>query len=190
MSRDLEALANIDAIRQAYDEMAGTWTSCDWPTRFGDNELDLNGWTAAEAAARAAQTVGPDLVDEWCLATQWLSEVEGKADEAAIQGALALAAANAGCPCEALEHARRAWELERETGRPTLVDAPSWQQMYQAIEQTQRPSRPVHATRRPETAPSTIEGRLADMALNLERLAKRVAELENAEEELLASSST
>jgi hypothetical protein len=191
MSRELEALANIDAIRQAYEEMAGTWTGCDWPTRFGDNELDLKGWTAVKAAARAAQTACSDLADEWCLATQWLSDVERKADEAAIQGALALAAANAGCSCEALEHARRAWVLERETGRPTpRVDAPSWQQMYQVLEQTQRPFRPPSAARRPETAPSTIERRLAEMAQNLERLAKRVAQLENVEEELLVGSST
>jgi hypothetical protein len=189
MSRELEASSNLDAIRQAYEEMAGTWTGCDWRTCFGDNELDLNGCTAAKAAARAAQIAKPELADEWCLATQWLSEVERKADEAAVQGALALAAANAGCTCEALEHARRAWVLERETGRPTpRVDAPSWQQLYQAIEQTQRPSRPVGFTYKPEAASSTLERRLADMAQNLERLAKRVAELENAEEEPLVGS--
>ena len=46
--------ASVEEVAGAYEEGAGTWAGCDWPTAFGPMLLDLNGMTAAEADARAA----------------------------------------------------------------------------------------------------------------------------------------
>jgi hypothetical protein len=168
-----EKFLNLESVRQSYDEMAGTWTGCDWPTCFGDEELDLNGWTSAEAVARSEDSLHPDAVDDWRLAAQWLCEVEHKADEAAVQGALALAAANAGYLLEALDHARRAWLFEKEIGRPaSRPNTPSWQQVYKALEQVHELSRLEAASQKAEAPPANIEEELVGSVHDWERLVR------------------
>ena len=72
--------ADVRAIARAYEEAAGTWTGCDWPTRYGKAGLDLDGWTAAEAEACAVQHKGTALEVDWRAAAQWLGRVEQCAD--------------------------------------------------------------------------------------------------------------
>lgn len=176
-SHERTALTNLEAIRKVYDEVAGTWTGCDWQTAFGDSELDLNGLTSVEATENAATFTPTRRADDWVAAAQWLTSVEQKADEAAIQGALALAAANAGCGCEALEHAQRAWALEREAGRPSpRSEAPSWQQLFQVIQQGQVPAGAPSPVQ-PEPPVSRVERQIAQLSEELHCLARRIDQL-------------
>lgn len=55
---------NLVAVDRAYEEAAGTGTGCDWTTRFGNNDLDLNGWTAKEAESMAVESTDPDEVED------------------------------------------------------------------------------------------------------------------------------
>jgi hypothetical protein len=126
-------LEGLEDVRTAYEKAVGTWTGCDWPTGFGESSLDLNGCTAAEAEAGAVEAAGSESGEIWAAAARWLAEVERSAQEAEAQAAVALAAANAGEWSEAREHARRAWVLEFETGRP-LRHSPAWRLLHEAVE--------------------------------------------------------
>jgi hypothetical protein len=126
--------AGLEECCAAYEEAAGTWVGCDWGTYFGATGLDLAGRTAAEAEALAVEAIGLDDGEVWAAAARWLGDVERSAREAEAQAALALAAANAGEWTEARKHARRAWALEFETGRPLRHSPPTWQRFYQTIE--------------------------------------------------------
>ena len=126
--------AGLEKSRTAYEEAAGTWTGCDWPTYFGSTGLDLNGCPAAEAEARAVEAAGSDDREVWAAAARWLAEVEQSAQEAEAQAAEALIAANAGEWADARDHARRAWALEFVTGRPLRHSPPTWQGLHHAIE--------------------------------------------------------
>jgi hypothetical protein len=166
---------NLQSVRDTYEEMAGTWTGCDWPTCFGAWGLNLNGCTSAQAVKKSAETVSPTESEVWRAAAQWLTDVEKKADEAAIQGALALASTNAGCDWEALEHARRAWVLEREAGRPSpRAEAPSWQQLYEAIRSVHGTSKADEPLFQLELAPPAMERQIAQLSQGLERLERRM----------------
>jgi hypothetical protein len=125
---------DLGEVARAYEEAAGTWTGCDWTTRFGNNDLDLNGWTAAEAESMAVESTDPEEVEDWRAAAEWLAQVEKNAGQAEAQAALAVAAANAEEWGEALEHARRALLLEFASGRPLWNRAPlTWQGLWNAI---------------------------------------------------------
>ena len=126
--------AGLEDSRRAYKEATGMWTGCDWPTCFGATGLDLSGCTAAEAEARAVETAGSDDGEVWAVAARWLAHVEQSAQEAEAQAALALTAANAGEWADARDHARRAWALEFETGRPLRHYPPTWRGLHHAIE--------------------------------------------------------
>jgi hypothetical protein len=124
----------LGRIARAYEAAAGTWTGCDWPTTFGDHDLDLDGWTAADAEAMAVEATGSEEADDWAAAARWLAEVEDNAAQAEAQAALAVAAANAEEWGEALEHARRAVLLEFAAGRPLSRRLPlTWQPLWDAI---------------------------------------------------------
>jgi len=124
----------LGEIARAYDEAIGTWTGCDWPTQFGRMGLDLNGCTAATAAARAGETAGL-AAEDWAGAAKWLRDVESYAGGAEAQAAMAFQAVRAGQWREALEHAERAWALEFATGRPIWHSyPPAWQRVFQAVQ--------------------------------------------------------
>lgn len=126
---------NIDDIRWIHEEAKGAWTGCDWATRFGKSGLDLNGWTAAQAESRAAETDGAAR-DNWRLAARWLGLVEHHARLAETEANEAIAAAQAGDWCDARRHAVRAWVLEFATGRPMRHGFPvAWQRLRQVIEE-------------------------------------------------------
>lgn len=125
---------DLTAVARAYEEAVGTWTGCDWTTRFGNNDLDLNGWTAAEAESMAVESTDPEEVEDWTAAAAWLVQIEKNAGQAEAQAALAVAAANAEEWTEALEHARRALLLEFASGRPLWNSGPlTWQGLWNAI---------------------------------------------------------
>jgi hypothetical protein len=125
---------DLGAVARVYEEAAGTWTGCDWTTRFGNNDLDLNGWMAEEAESMAVESTDPDEVEDWTAAAAWLAQIEKNAEQAEAQAALAVAAAHAGEWGEALEHARRALLLEFASGRPLWNHAPlTWQRLWNAI---------------------------------------------------------
>jgi len=124
---------NLEEITRAYLEAAGTWSGCDWPTVFGPAELNLRGWTAAEAEAHALE-VGREERKDWEAAALWLREVERRAQEAESEAEKAVAAAGAGDWRKAAEHARRAWMLEFATGRPFRHQPAGWQQLYELLD--------------------------------------------------------
>jgi hypothetical protein len=122
-------------IRRIHEEAKGAWTGCDWATRFGKSGLDLNGWTAAQAEARAQETVGA-VGEDWLSAARWLGIVELHARLAETEAMEAVAAAQAGAWCDARRHAVRAWILEFTTGRPLRHGFPvAWQRLRQVIEE-------------------------------------------------------
>jgi hypothetical protein len=128
---------DLRAITRAYEAAAGTWTGCDWPTNFGNQDLDLNGWTAAEAESMSVESTDPEEVEDWMAAARWLAKVEENAAQAEGQAALAVAAANVREWGEALEHARRAVLLEFASGRPLWHGMPlTWQPLWDAIKHT------------------------------------------------------
>jgi len=115
-----------------YEEAAGTWTGCDWPTFFGTARLNLGGWTAAEAAARAIEADREER-KLWEEAALWLEEVELRAEEAEAEAEMAVRTATAGDWTEAAEHARRAWHQEFTTGRSFRRQPPTWQRFYEVL---------------------------------------------------------
>jgi hypothetical protein len=162
----------MEQIRLAYEEAAGKWSGCDWPTCFGKTGLDLQDCTAAMAEHLAMESSGIGSSD-WMAAARWLAQVELNAEQAEVQGALALAAANAGDVAGALEHAAKACELERETGRPPVgCGGPGWQRLQDAL-------------REAAPAPATAPFLPAVQALrhDLEQLMLRLAALEAAAQE-------
>jgi hypothetical protein len=74
--------ASLEEIARTYEEAAGAWTGCDWPTAFGPTMLDLNGMTAAEADARAAEA---DRLFEVQEAGAW-DPLAGRSGGASPQG--------------------------------------------------------------------------------------------------------
>jgi hypothetical protein len=126
--------AGLEEIVRAYQEATGTWTGCDWPTRFGETNLDLNGRTVTEAEVRERTTTGNEAQD-WHSAALWLWLVEMHAAQAEKHALLALEAANAGDLPKALDQAHRAWSLEFVTGRHLRRGFPgTWQPLCRVVE--------------------------------------------------------
>jgi hypothetical protein len=124
--------SDLAEVTRAYEAAAGTWVGCDWPTTFGPAALDLQGWTAAEAEARAVEAPAAQRKD-WEAAARWLREVERRAEEAETEAELAVRATAAGDWAQAVEHAWVAWSIEFSTGRPFRQDPPTWQRLYKAV---------------------------------------------------------
>ncbi len=125
----------LTEIHRAFVEAAGAWTGCDWPTFCGKSGLNLQGWTAAQARAMAQETTDPQAVEDWYLASHWLTQIEHNARQAQIKGAAAVQAAEAGKWREALANAEWAWALEFATGRPLRRSWPlAWQRLREVIE--------------------------------------------------------
>lgn len=119
---------DLKAILQVYEEAAGTWTGCDWPTVFGPADLNLEGWTAAEAEAQAVE-VGREARGDWEAAAAWLAMVERRAEKAEAAAEQAIKAASAGSWSDAAAHAHRACALEFSTGRPFRRQPATWQHL-------------------------------------------------------------
>jgi hypothetical protein len=134
----------VGAIRQVYANAVGRWTGCDWSTEFGSLGLDLNGFTALQAKARARSARLMVEAQEWQAAADWLGEVERHAKLAEDHARLAVAAAEAGQWPEAREHARQAWFREFMVGRPMRRGFPAtWRRLYQAIADVSCPVQPL-----------------------------------------------
>jgi len=125
---------DMEEVVRAFEDAAGTWTGCDWPTAFGPARLDLQGCTAAEATTMAVESLVSDERKAWEQAASWLTEVEHRAEQAEAQAGLAVAAANAGEWREAAEHAHRAWLIEFSTGRPIRHNPPTWHRFHEIVE--------------------------------------------------------
>lgn len=167
----------LESIRQAYSRAAGRWRGCDWPTRLGPGKLNLQGMTSTEAAARA-ELAAPDEADDWQAAAVWLQEVEQAAEEAEMEAALALAAANAGDLCCALTHARKAAERETFAGRPR--DEACWHDLAAAIENAlQQPSAETRAEGQVANR-SSLEREVARLQEEVRLLKARIERLEDA----------
>jgi hypothetical protein len=123
---------DLAEIVRVYEQTAGRWTGCDWPTAFGTMDLDLNGITAAQAGARAA--VDTPLARDWHEAALWLGRVERYAWEAERAAAAAVGAARADAWSDAERHAERAGMMEFITGRPLRCrPAQSWRVFYKVV---------------------------------------------------------
>jgi hypothetical protein len=131
---DADAMAaQLADLERLYEQMAGRWNGCDWPTTFGTAALDLSGTTAAIAAARAAADI-PDS-HEWHAASLWLARVERHAWEAERAAAAAMAAARADLWRDAECYAERAAMMEFITGRPLRCrPVHSWRAFHKAIQ--------------------------------------------------------
>lgn len=129
----------LRTIRRLFDECAGAWTGCDWPTRIGKSGLDLNGWTAADARKKTIATMGHEDEADWQAAALWLTKVEQIARDAEERAALAVRQAAAGDWHDALEHARAALASEFSTGRAVRRGRPiTWHRLFLAIEAVAR----------------------------------------------------
>jgi hypothetical protein len=127
--------ASIESVRRVYAEATGTWKGCDWPTRFGETKLDLNGYSAATARAKVASATTETEADDWGKAATWLADVEREAHEAETAAAQSLAAAERGQWQKAVAHAERAWAAELGTGRPIWHPFPlAWQRLRETVE--------------------------------------------------------
>jgi hypothetical protein len=121
-------------MQRAYQEGAGTWGGCDWPTRFGQSGLELQGCRASTARDMAAMSEGT-LSEDWEAAALWLAQVEANARRAEARAAAAVAAAEVGRWREALQFAEQAWSLEFGSGRAIWRSPPfAWQKLLQAAE--------------------------------------------------------
>ncbi len=126
--------ADVQAIARAYEEAAGTWTGCDWPTRYGKAGLDLDGWTAAEAEAFAGRHKGTAMEVDWRDAAQWLARVEQWARRADAEAFQAVQSAATGAWRDALAHAQAVRVCEHLTGRTLWRGTPTtWQPMLRAV---------------------------------------------------------
>jgi hypothetical protein len=112
-----------------YERLESCWGGCDWTTDFGERHLDLCGVTARHAALLARATSGQES-DQWQAASGWLRQVEADAEAARQAARIASREAAAGRFETALEHARRACELERAY-HPRAV----WQPLEDEISQ-------------------------------------------------------
>lgn len=125
----------LEEIERAFEEAAGSWTGCDWPTQFGKTGLNLNGWTTAQATGMALETMDAVVSEDWSAAATWLSLVEHHARQAQAKAASALEAVRQDRWEEALHFAEWAWALEFATGRPFRRGFPlTWQPFRQRIE--------------------------------------------------------
>jgi hypothetical protein len=125
-------------IQRAYQEGTGTWSGCDWPTKFGKTGLDLQGWYAAEArvmAEKSFPSLDAAMTADWVAAARWLAQVEEHAKQAQACAAAAVSAASDGLWREALQLAQRAWALEFTTGRAIWHSFPlAWRKLASAAE--------------------------------------------------------
>lgn len=119
---------NVGGFITAYQQAAGKWRGCDWPTRFGQSALNLDGLRAAQATLMARATAGSEAAD-WRAAVRWLTEVEGDARAAEQEARTAAALADSGELDEAIVCARRACTLESKY-HGCLV----WQPLYDTLE--------------------------------------------------------
>jgi hypothetical protein len=125
---------DVQGIIRAFEEAAGTWTGCDWPTRFGKAGLDLEGWSAAEAQAAAEEHRGLAEESYWRAASSWLTRVEQYARRAEEEARQAVLDATAGDWCNALKHAQWARACEFLTARTVWRGTPTtWQPLLRAV---------------------------------------------------------
>jgi hypothetical protein len=117
-------------IARAYLQATRKWCGCDWPTRFGQTALNLEGLKAAQALLLARATAGTEAAD-WRSAVTWLTQTEQDARQAEEEAHTALVLAEAGRLREALEHARQAVAVEAQ-----YHARPVWQALQEAVEAT------------------------------------------------------
>jgi hypothetical protein len=127
-----EGLGIEDVVR-TYEEATGKWNGCDWPVFFGPARLSLQGCSAAEAQAWA-DTVDVTGEGGWAAAACWLEEVERRTSQAEDEAVRAVAAAQVGDWEQAVEHARTAWLIEFNTGRPLRHPSPTWMLFSEVVE--------------------------------------------------------
>ena len=130
-SNRLVKAIDVGEIRRVYQEATGTWTGCDWPTVTGKTGLNVKGWTAVQARAKAQEPKGED----WILAWRWLAQIETHAQLAEKRAAEAMQSVSEGRWRDALISAEWAWSLEFSTGRPLRHGPPlAWQRLREVIE--------------------------------------------------------
>jgi len=123
----------LEAVARAYEQAAGRWTGCDFPTQVGTGGLDLRGCSSADAKVRARMAVRPEEREEWRVAADWLDGLEVAAADAETEATLAVAAAAAGHWDEAVKHGRNARAIEVTSGRPLRGGPFTWQPLYRTI---------------------------------------------------------
>jgi CheY-like chemotaxis protein len=120
----------------------GRWVGCDWPTRFGQLGLNLNGLKASHARLLAQATAGREAAD-WLAAARWLEQVEADARRAAEAAEIAADLALFGQLEQALASAGAACAIEAQYSH----HEPVWQPLCDVIaaawaEQTREASDP------------------------------------------------
>ncbi|NLF70292.1 MAG: hypothetical protein GX575_14730 [Candidatus Anammoximicrobium sp.] len=118
---------SVDDVTNAYQQAAGRWSNCDWPTAFGRSSLDLNGLKSSQATLLARATAGRES-EEWRAAARWLGEIEEAARQAEVEAKAAMHLATAGRLPEALRHAQRAVEISGAYPRARI-----WEPLRAAI---------------------------------------------------------
>lgn len=102
-----------DSVKAVFEKNRQRWHGCHWDTAFGPLQLQLKGLTARQAQILANATAGEESL-AWHQAARWLDHVERDAQLAESEAALAVQLALAQQFDQAMHHARRACELQRE----------------------------------------------------------------------------
>lgn len=127
---------SFNTVQEAYEAASLSWLGCDWPTRFGEKQLDLNGLRSGRAA-ELAENAREGSKAELARAADWLADVELQAAAAEEEGCQALESARLGDLPKALGHAQQACWIEQASGR-CLHRAPAWPRLCHAISQAMK----------------------------------------------------
>ena len=120
----MEQSVIVNAYLQGYRQ----WKGCNWATRFGSSQLNLEGLKSRQANLMAGSTAGEERAD-WRAATAWLTQVERDSQEAEEESLIAADLALLGQFHCALSHIERACELEAIYGATRV-----WQPLRRTIQ--------------------------------------------------------
>jgi hypothetical protein len=120
-------LRALPEIIRTYWRTVGAWMGCDWPVRFGNLGLNLDGLKSTQAALMAGATSGAEAA-EWRRAANWLTQIEQDARQAEMCARAAVDLAARQSWPEALESADHACRIEAR-----YHDHLVWQRLRDAI---------------------------------------------------------
>jgi hypothetical protein len=123
----MDTLVSQESLRGLFDRLKGRWTGCDWPTAFGAARLNLQSMTSEHAALLSRATSGRESI-QWREAARFLCQMEADVKAARRAAELARDHALAGQLRQALAHAERACQIERQ-----YHAAPIWEALAKAL---------------------------------------------------------
>jgi hypothetical protein len=130
-----ETQNSIDAVVKIFQEIEHRWQGCDWNTKYGARELNLNGLTAKRARLLSNATSGEES-RAWAEASAWLTQIESAAVDANSLAKQALNLFRDHKHHEALKSIEAACEIESRYHCELI-----WQKLREIIERLASPER-------------------------------------------------